>query len=144
MAISIKWENSQHCLVSSASEQVSLTLQAKNTSVQDAVNASELAIKFYQQLQTDESFNLFYDSVLAMSTNLTEEAELLRYCRPPKRFDDGAAPHKFSDSKEYFQSIYIEVLERISSDTLLRHCTYSTPYFMSFCGLFLNTLAIFS
>ena len=43
-------------LVFSGTEQLSLTLQGKDTTIQEAVNATELAIKYLTRLRSGETF----------------------------------------------------------------------------------------
>ena len=82
-------------LIYSAAEQLSLTVQAKHTSIQDAVKAASLAKDFYVRLRNDAQFDEFYSAVVAEAEGKTEEPKLPRYSRPPTRFDDGANPTRY-------------------------------------------------
>ena len=44
----------------SATEQLSITLQGVNTTIQEAVQASKLALSFLQRLRSDDAFESFY------------------------------------------------------------------------------------
>ena len=58
-----------------AAEQVSKTLQGKDTTLQEALSAVNLASAFYWRQRTDEAFNRFYDRV-------TENAQQLAVGEP--------------------------------------------------------------
>ena len=47
-------------LAFSATEQLSLTLQGKYTTMQEAVQASKLAVNFLKRQRTDDAFDAFY------------------------------------------------------------------------------------
>ena len=70
-------------LVFSGTEQLSLTLQGKDTTIQEAVNATELAIKYLTRLRSDVTFIDFYSKVAEGCKDLTSEPTLPRYRRPP-------------------------------------------------------------
>ncbi len=63
-------------LIFSATEQLSLTLQSKNTTIQEVVMSSELAVAFLERQRSQSAFELFYDRVLKESRNLTSEPAL--------------------------------------------------------------------
>ena len=48
-------------LVFSATEQLSLSLQDKDTTVQEAIQASNLALNYLESQRSDEAFNYFYE-----------------------------------------------------------------------------------
>ena len=89
-------------LVFSATEQLSLSLQGKDTTMQDAIQASNLAITYLERQRSDEAFNRFYDHLVEISKELTSEPSLPRYARRPRRIDDGEPAHQFETSKAYF------------------------------------------
>ena len=55
-----------HTLFDSA-EQVSLALQKRNISIQDALSAVDAAKTYYHQLRSEEEFNLFYDATVQIA-----------------------------------------------------------------------------
>lgn len=96
-------------LLFEASEDVSKSLQAKNTTLQEAMTSVKLASEFYKRQRSDEAFNLFYVGVLKSAEELgIDQPQLPRYRRPPRRLDSGSSPHKFSSAKEYYWSLYFE------------------------------------
>lgn len=71
-------------LVFSATEQLSLTLQGKDTTIQEAVQASKLAVNFIERQRTDDAFDAFYFRVLNECDDFTDEPTMLRQRRVPK------------------------------------------------------------
>ena len=106
-------------LVFSATEQLSLTLQGRDTTIQEAVQASKLAVHFIERQRTDEAYDSFYTQVVAECKDITAEPALPRQRRPPRRLDSGATPHIFDNPKFYFRKHYFEVLDIISGE--LKH-----------------------
>ena len=78
-------------LVFAASEQLSLSLQGKDTTVQEAVNASALCRSYVTNLCSSEKFEVFYQSVVKSANGLTSAPVLPRYRIPPKRPGEDAA-----------------------------------------------------
>ena len=106
------------CLIFSATEQTSINLQKKDTSVQEALACAEVATNHMKKMRTDESFSHFYDSTVEEAKELTDDPALPRYKRPPKKLDEGERPHAFKVSKDvfrmhYFFAIYL-ILQEIS------------------------------
>ena len=61
-------------------ETVSLTLQGKDITMQDALDAVETAKVYYKRLCSDKEVNRFYDRTVAMAEKHTiEQAQLPRY-----------------------------------------------------------------
>ena len=108
-------------LVFSATEQVSITLQCKNTTIQEALSAAAMAESFLQRQRKDNSFEMFYSSVVSEANEYNiSDPVLPRYRRPPKRIDDGAPPHCFTSAKEYFRVQYFEVIDLLKGETSKR------------------------
>mgnify|MGYP001796483804 CR=1 FL=1 len=57
----------------SASEQLSRTLQGKDTTLQEAMSAVTLAKSHFRRLRTEAEFNRFYDSCITFSEGKTDE-----------------------------------------------------------------------
>ncbi len=103
-------------LIFSATEQLSLTLQSKNTTIQEVVMSSELAVAFLEKQRSQSAFELFYDRVLKESGDLTSEPALPRYRRKPQRYDDGSEAYRFEDAKSFHKQQYYEALETIKGE----------------------------
>ena len=58
-------------LIFSGTEQLSLTLQGKDTTIQEGSVAAELAIQYLLRLRSDASFDQFYTKVAQDSKDLT-------------------------------------------------------------------------
>ena len=67
-------------LLYSVAETVSPTLQGKDITMQDALDAVETAKVYYKRLRLDEEVNRFYDRTVAMAQKHTiGQAQLPRY-----------------------------------------------------------------
>ena len=85
----------------SATEQLSHTLQGKDTSLQQAVAAFQLAVSFLERQRTEEAFSSFYKSVLFESHNLTEKPVL-----PHQRESTMLQlPHSFSNPESLLPTV---------------------------------------
>ena len=72
-----------------AAENVSLTLQRKNISLQDALSAVETAKSFYKRMRSDEEFSRFYQKSICVAKKLDiGEPMLQRQRRRPPRYED--------------------------------------------------------
>jgi len=103
-------------LVFSAIEQLSITLQGKDTTIQEAVMAANLAAQFIRRQRNDSAFDSFYSSVVSASRNITGEPVLPRTRRQPRRIDGTAAPHSFDTPKDYYRKQYFEVMDGILTE----------------------------
>ena len=63
-------------LIFAGTEQLSLTLQSKNITIQEASNATESAIQYLTRLRCDTTFLDFYSKAVEMSQGLTSEPVL--------------------------------------------------------------------
>ena len=98
-------------LLFSACDQLSINLQAKDMTVQEAVRGAKLLVTHLQSLRTDTKFNAFYDELLHTSKDLTTEPSLPRRRKVPKRLDDGATAHVYLTPKDRHRHKYFETLE---------------------------------
>lgn len=71
-------------LIFSATEQLCITLQGIDTTIQEAVQASKLALKYLERQRKEESFDEVYDLVLKASKDFTDEPVLPRYRKRPR------------------------------------------------------------
>ena len=98
-------------LIFSATEQLSLTLQGRSTTIQEAVDSANLAIQFLQSQRNEDVFDRFYSRTVEDSKELTSELTLPRYRRAPKRFDEHSShTHTFDDTKSYFKAKKIKFI----------------------------------
>ena len=108
-------------LIFSGTEQLSLTLQGKDTKIQEGTMAAELAIQYLVRLQLDASFDQFYTKVVEDSKDLTSPPVLPRCRQPPRRpGTEGAVGHAFPNPESYFRKQYFEVLDLLTNE-LKRH-----------------------
>ena len=85
-------------LIFSAIEQLSRTLQAKNTNMQNAVESAKLASSYLERQRSEENFEQFYSRVLEDSKDLTLRPVLPRHRRLPQRIDSGSTSnYRFRD-----------------------------------------------
>ena len=98
-------------LILSGTEQLSLSLQGKDTTVQESVNAAELAVKYLERLWQDSSFEQFYSQTVEASRDITSPPVLPRFRRPPRKPGDvGAYNHEFNSPQAYYRRQYFEAL----------------------------------
>ena len=98
-------------LIFSATEQLSLNLQAKDTTLQEAVQASKLAMQYIERQRNDSAFNLLYSHIVADCKDLTDNPALPRQRRLPQRLGTGETAHTFNSPELYFRQQYFEVLD---------------------------------
>ena len=99
-------------LIFAGAEQLSLTLQGKDTTIQEATMAAELTIQHLQQHHCDSSFDLLYSQVVEEPKDLTSPPSLPRHRRPPRQVRDGTATaHEFATPEDYFRKQHFEVLD---------------------------------
>ncbi len=99
-------------LLFAAAEETSISLQAKDTTVQEAMSSVGVLKSFFQRQRNEEAYSALYDATEAIAADLEiNPPELPRYRRQPRRLDDGSAPHRFTLPKEYFRQIYFEACD---------------------------------
>ena len=98
-------------LIFSASEQLSINLQAQNITIQEATCGAELLVSHLQSLRTEAQFNVFYDLVVVQSSSLTNEPNPPRNKKFPRRLDEGHCPHRYLSPKDKYRHDYFETLE---------------------------------
>ena len=101
----------------SAAEQVSLALQKKNTTIQDALSAVDAAKAYFHRLRSEEEFDRLYDvTVHIAEQHAIGKPELPRYRRRPSRFEDGVGPHEYTSARAYYRHIYFEACDLLSAE----------------------------
>ena len=98
-------------LIFSAAEQLSINIQAKDITVQEAVCGAQLLTAYLRSLRDESKFDSFYDAVIRECVELTAEPTLPRRRKRPRRFDDGASPHTYETPKDRHRHMYFEVTE---------------------------------
>ena len=88
-------------LVFSVTECLSCTLQGKDTTIQEAVEAAKLTGSYLQRLRSDEEYARFYQDVVQASQDLTDEPILPRRRKIPRRINDGADPHQYETPQDF-------------------------------------------
>ena len=99
-------------LLFSTAEEVSKGLQAKDTTLQQALASINLASSFYRRQRTEQAFKQFFEVTVTKVQDLQiGMPELPRYRRPPARIDDGSRPHQFSTPQEYYRQTYYQACD---------------------------------
>ena len=127
--------------VFSVSEQVSCVLQSKQANVQIAVNQAAVLTAHFTRLRSETEFQLFYQNVLSASAELTEEPELPRRRKIPKRFDPQRTQHNFQSPEELYPQQYFKVLDLLKEETTRRPWA-STGFFPEGGRIFLKILRL--
>ena len=107
-------------LIFSGTEQTSINLQMKDTSVQEALSGAELAKSYLQRMRSDNSFQQFYASVTREAEEYTEEPTLPRYRLAPRELDGGSEPHRFSSPQDYYKPQYFEAIDLVVAEISAR------------------------
>ena len=97
-------------------EQLSCTLQGKDTTVQEAHNAALITEAFLRRQRTDDAFDLFYKTVLSSSQDLTDGPVISRQCKLPCRLDDGAPSVQPATPADLYRRKYFEVLDVVCEE----------------------------
>ena len=100
-------------LIFSATEQTSVNLQKKDTSVQEALACAEVAMNHMKRMRTDDSFRQFYGSTVEEAKEFTDDPELPRHRRPPRKLDEGERPHVFKAPEEMYRMHYFYAIDLI-------------------------------
>ena len=95
----------------SAAEQVSINIQVKDITIQEAVHGAQLLKTHLGSMRNETKFDSFYSEVISDSADLTEEPILPRQRKRPRRLDDGATPHRYETPKDRHCHMYLEVTE---------------------------------
>ena len=101
-------------------EQLSITLQHKDLTVQEAVSASKLAVLYLERQRTEQAFERFYSRAVQDSRDLTAEPTLPRYRKRPRRIEDGESNHRFDTTEAYFRQQYYEALDLLKNELINR------------------------
>jgi hypothetical protein len=107
-------------LIFSATEQVSVHLQRKDITLQEALASVKMANQHLQRQRSDAVYQEFYAKVVKCSEDHTNPPSLPRYRRPPKKLDDGAAPTTFQTPEDMFRKTYFEVIDLVQQELMRR------------------------
>lgn len=80
--------------VFSLTEELSVALQAKSTSCEDATATVDVCLTSLQEMRTDEEFETFFEKTKSRGSELCDESRLPRHKQPPRRIDDGGEAHR--------------------------------------------------
>ena len=94
-----------------AVEQLATTLQSKSIAANLCCQSGQAATQFLERQRSVESFDNFYESVIADSKDLTNEPKLPRKKRIPLRIDEGSSDYHPHTLKVYFKQQYFEALD---------------------------------
>ena len=84
----------------------------KETTIQDASMAPDVAVRYLQGLISDVLFGKFYTKVVGDSKDLTSPPLLPRYRQPPRKIGhEGASGNVFCTPESYFRKQYYEVID---------------------------------
>ena len=103
-------------LIFAPTEQLSRTLQGKDTTVQEARNAALVTEAYLRRQRTDAAFEHFYRDVITASEGITDEPVLPRRRKPPARFDDGAPSFHPSTPEDLYRVKYFEALDVVCQE----------------------------
>ena len=130
-------------LIFSGTEQTSITLQGKNTSVQEALSCAEVMQGYLSRLRSDETFIEFYASVVKEAEQYTDAVLLLHlfslvvaYTKVRQdhlctalllhlfslvvAYTEVRQDHLFKSPEDYYRSLYFEALDLVSKQISIR------------------------
>ena len=90
---------------------MSINIQAKDITVQEAVRGAQLLIRHLSSMRNEAKFDSFYSEVIRESVDLTAEPTLPRQRKRPRRLDDGASSHTYEMPKDRHRHMYFEAIE---------------------------------
>ena len=93
-------------LVFSATEQLSVSLQSKNTTIMEALHATQLDRIHLTRLRDETTFDRFYEKTMSAATELTAQPTLPRYKRQPRRLDGGSLPYRHNSVESYHRHMF--------------------------------------
>ena len=99
-------------MVFSSTEQLSCTLQGKDTTIQEAKGAAILAESHLRRQRNDDAFDKFYDWVVKEAEDLTEEPVLPRRRKIPRRTVEESDCYHHETPKHYFRQRNYEISRR--------------------------------
>ena len=103
-------------LVFAMTEQLSITLQSKDITAQEATNGVNLALRFFHRQRCDTSFAELYKQTLEEAKDLTQPPVLPRVRKASKRLDSGSNQHVFITPEDYFRKSYYEVVDMLVNE----------------------------
>ena len=98
-------------LIFTPAEQLSRTLQGRDTTIQEARQAASVTESYLRKQRTDDNFDKFFDYVVLQSSNVTEEPTLPRKRKVPRRIDDGSTAYHHLTPRDFYRQKYFEVID---------------------------------
>ena len=109
-------------LAFSASEQLSSTLQRKNTTVQESFIATNLTKSFYDRQRDPSAFLAFYKQAASDAEGKTDPPTLPRYRKAPRHADDlsSGQTHRYDSPCDFYREQYFQTMESLSGELTRR------------------------
>ena len=119
-------------LLFSIVEQLSISLQGVETTVNDAYHAADLCVKALERIRSDEKFQSFFEAVQGEATGKCDPPVLPRKRRVPRRIDDGGDQHHFSTIEDLYRAKYFEAIDCVKEE--LKRC-FQQANFLFICEI---------
>ena len=113
-------------LIFSMIEQLSITLQGVDTTVNDCYYSVEVCIKGLERNRTDGYFKSFFDAVQREAASKCDPPVLPRKRQLPKRIDDGAPQHVFTAVEDLYRKEYFEAIDCVKGE--LERCFHQDNF----------------
>ena len=107
-------------LVFDPTEQLSRTLQRRDSTIQEAKQAALITKDYLTNKRTDTCFSEFYDRVVRDAQSLTDDPVLPRQRNITCRLDDGVEAFQYRTPKEFYWQKYFEALDVVSVEIARR------------------------
>ena len=105
-----------------ATEQLSTSIQNKDTCVKDAIHGSKMVISFLDRQRHEDSYENFYRTIETKSSDKTDKPCLPRYKKVPKRIDSGSESVRFETPEQYYKQQYYEAIDTVKMQVQRRFC----------------------
>ena len=103
-------------MIFSITEQLSVTTQGVNTSVDDCFTAAHITLQGLAKYRSDEMFRKFFELAKEEAQDKCDPPTLPRQRQIPRRLNDGAAGHAFQSVDDLYRKEYFDVIDNVKGD----------------------------
>ncbi len=115
-----------------ATEEVSLLLQRKDLTIQEALSGVGAAKAFFKRLRCTEEFDRFYDATVKAAEQFAISQPVLpRQRRRPARIEEGTSPHEYPSPREFYRQKYFEACDLLIAELETRFENHQMPTVLS-------------
>ncbi len=97
-------------------EQLSISLQGIETTVNDCYYAADLCIKAFERIRTEDTFTSFFRDVEEQAAGMCGPPVLPRRRRLPRRIDDGGQQHHSTTIEDMYRVQYFKAIDCVKEE----------------------------